>query len=40
MLSKFFFIHIDKIDEEFIKLHFRKEYIIDNYKKFDSKRDR
>jgi hypothetical protein len=37
MLSKIFFIHIDKIDEEFIKLHFRKEYIIDNYKKFNSK---
>ena len=30
-------IDINKIDDEFIKLHFRKEYIIDNYKKFNSK---
>jgi hypothetical protein len=31
------FEDINKIDEEFIKLHFRKEYIIDNYKKINSK---
>jgi hypothetical protein len=36
-LSKKFLIDIDKIDGVFVELHFRKEYIIDNYNKFDSK---
>jgi len=34
-LSKKFCIDIEKIDEEFIETHFRKEYIIDNYNKFE-----
>ena len=37
-MSKKFVIDIDKIDEEFIKEHFRNEYLIDNYKQFIKKR--
>ena len=34
-MSKQFKIAINKIDDKFVEEHFRKEYIIDNYNKFD-----
>ena len=39
-LSKKFCIDIEKIDDEFIENHFRKEYIIDNYNKFEESEDK
>ena len=34
-MSKKFNIDIREINEEFVKEHFRKEYIIDNYNSFN-----
>ena len=39
-MSKKFCIELEKIDDEFVEEHFRKEFIIDNYNQFNETEDK